>query len=93
MYPKLCNVSAVSLIDIIYGVYVDIVKFLILLGTFPVLCVPSTTYLSNFNKWLNCLLCLRNGLLSVMIQQSCNNVFLMVSEKLAHMKYNLCKIS
>ena len=30
MYPKLSHVSRVSLVDGIYGVYVDIVKFLIL---------------------------------------------------------------
>ena len=39
------------------------------------------------------LLCLKNGLLSAMIQQSCNNALSMVGEELAHMKYNLCKIS
>ena len=30
MYPKLCHVSRVSLVDSIYGVYFDKVKFLIL---------------------------------------------------------------
>ena len=29
MYPKLCYISGVNLVDTIYGVYVDIVKFLI----------------------------------------------------------------
>ena len=32
MYPKLCHVFRASLIDGIYGVYFDIVKFLILWG-------------------------------------------------------------
>ena len=30
MYPKLCHVSRVSLVDGIYGVCFDIIKFLIL---------------------------------------------------------------
>ena len=64
------------------------------LGTFPLLwCVHSTTNLSYFNQWMTCLLYLRNGLLWVMMQQSCNNALPIIGEELAHMKCNLHKIS
>ena len=42
MYPKLRYVSGVSLVDIIYGVYVDLVKFLILWVHFHYYNAPST---------------------------------------------------
>ena len=47
----------------------------------------------QYNQWLTCLLYLRNGLLSVMMQQSCNKADEeLADEELAHMKYNLWKI-
>ena len=55
-----------------------------------------TCLFANFshpNQWLTCLLYLRNGLLSVMMQQSCNKALSLVGKELAHMKYNLWKIS
>ena len=52
MYPKLHHVSRVSPVDSIYGVYVDIVKF-ISLNTSPLLWfVPSTANFSYFNNSL-----------------------------------------
>ena len=92
MYPKLRYVSGVSLVDIIYGVYVDLVKFLILWVHF-IMTVPSSTILSYFNQWVTWLLYLRNGLLSTMMQQSCNNALSLIGEELAHLKCNLRKIS
>ena len=140
MYPKLCHVSRVNLVDDISGVsgiypssftnicfwtkieFLNFIKcrwgfrrlsfFCCLwdfkitwvnpwvyfkishpLGTSPLLqFVPSTTNLSHFNYLMNCLLCLRNDLLSVMMQQSCSNAFPLVGEELAHMTYNLHKI-
>ena len=41
---------------------------------------------SHFNQSLTCLLYLSNGLLSVMMQQSCNKALSLVGEELAHMK-------
>ena len=59
------------------------------LGTFQLSwCVPSTTILSHFNQWLTCLLYLRNGLLSVMMQQSCNNALPLVGEELPNMRFS-----
>ena len=82
MYPKLRHLPRFSLVNGIYGVCVEFMLF-----------VPSTTNLSYFNQWLTCLLYLRNGLLSVMMQQNCNNALPLVGEELPHMKCNLCKIS
>ena len=53
----------------------------------------------TFQQLLTCLFAnfshpyLRNGLLSVMMQQSCNKALSLVGKELAHMKYNLWKIS
>ena len=59
--------------------YISIVMICPLYNKFPPL-----------NKWLTCSLYLRNGLLSVMMQQSCNSALPSLGEELAHMKYNLC---
>ena len=43
-------------------------------------------------QWLTRLLYLRNALLSVMMQQSCNNALPLLGKELAHMKYKLWEI-
>ena len=44
-------------------------------------------------QWLAFLLYLRDGLLSVMMQQSCNNVLPLLGKELAHLECHLWRIS
>ena len=83
MYPKLCYVSRVSLVDGIYQVYFDIAKFLILW-------VHLHCY--NLSPQQQIYPTLTNGWIDIM-QWSCNNALPMIGEELTHKKYNLCKIS
>ena len=91
MYPKLNYVSKVSLVDIIYGNYVDIENS----SSFwvPFHHLLQQIYLFHFNQCLTCLLYLKNGLLPIMLQQGCNNALPLVDDEFIHMKCSLQKIS
>ena len=69
MYLKLHHVFRVTLVDSIYGVYIEVVKSLFL--WIHIYCYDLSPL--QLYQWLTSLLYLRNGLLSVMMSQSCNN--------------------